>query len=227
MGCLMVEVLSAGVREWTSPTRSRYVDDTSLTIARQGRAVPAYARCARRSVLGCLPPPPAPRSGDRYGTDVLNQDWRVPKRAARSRSTPTSASWWRRSAATGSARSSRSSRDLGTVPPRGPPPQAAHLPPGPGLPARGPTGRPGRPDPHGTRGADPHRVGLDRGARHQGAGRAGQPDLVEGRHDAELVEKVWGDDLRIEGVVVEYLDGVDDLGEKLRDFAPAPSAGRA
>jgi hypothetical protein len=31
---------------------------------------------------------------------------------------------------------------------------------------------------------------------------------VEGRHDAELVEKVWGDDLRIEGVVVEYLEGI-------------------
>ena len=46
--------------------------------------------------------------------------------------------------------------------------------------------------------------------------------FVEGRHDAELVEKVWGDDLRIEGVVVEYLDGVDDLGEKLRDFRPGP-----
>ncbi len=39
--------------------------------------------------------------------------------------------------------------------------------------------------------------------------------FVEGRHDAELVEKVWGDDLRIEGVVVEYLEGVDDLGELL------------
>ena len=32
--------------------------------------------------------------------------------------------------------------------------------------------------------------------------------FVEGRHDAELVEKVWGDDLRIEGVVVEMMDGV-------------------
>src|SRR5690606_2042564 len=30
--------------------------------------------------------------------------------------------------------------------------------------------------------------------------------LVEGVHDAELVEKVWGDDLRVEGVVVERLD---------------------
>ncbi len=46
--------------------------------------------------------------------------------------------------------------------------------------------------------------------------------FVEGRHDAELVEKVWGDDLRIEGVVVEYLDGIDDLSEHLRDFKPGP-----
>ena len=45
---------------------------------------------------------------------------------------------------------------------------------------------------------------------------------VEGRHDAELVEKVWGDDLRIEGVVVEYLGGVDDLAAHLRDFQPGP-----
>jgi hypothetical protein len=34
---------------------------------------------------------------------------------------------------------------------------------------------------------------------------------VEGKHDAELVEKIWGDDLRDVGVVVEYLEGVDDL----------------
>ena len=45
---------------------------------------------------------------------------------------------------------------------------------------------------------------------------------VEGRHDAELVEKVWGDDLRIEGIAVEYLEGVDELGEHLRAFGPAP-----
>jgi hypothetical protein len=46
--------------------------------------------------------------------------------------------------------------------------------------------------------------------------------FVEGRHDAELVEKVWGDDLRLEGVVVEYLEGVDDLAERLRDFRAGP-----
>jgi len=43
---------------------------------------------------------------------------------------------------------------------------------------------------------------------------------VEGRHDAELVEQVWGDDLRVEGVVVEYLGGVDDLTDIVRDFSP-------
>jgi hypothetical protein len=46
--------------------------------------------------------------------------------------------------------------------------------------------------------------------------------FVEGRHDAELIEKVWGADLRIEGVVVEYLEGVDDLAEHLHDFRPGP-----
>ena len=45
---------------------------------------------------------------------------------------------------------------------------------------------------------------------------------VEGKHDAELVEKVWGDDLRVEGVVVEPLHGVDDLVRVLADFDPAP-----
>jgi hypothetical protein len=44
--------------------------------------------------------------------------------------------------------------------------------------------------------------------------------FVEGRHDAELVERVWGDDLRVEGVVVEYLAGADDLPEIVRSFAP-------
>ncbi|SDK15762.1 Protein of unknown function [Cryobacterium psychrotolerans] len=44
--------------------------------------------------------------------------------------------------------------------------------------------------------------------------------FVEGRHDAELVEKVWGADLRIEGVVVEYIEGVDNLEELLSEFRP-------
>lgn len=45
---------------------------------------------------------------------------------------------------------------------------------------------------------------------------------VEGRHDAELVEQVWGHDLRIEGVVVEHLGGVDDLAAIVGDFRPGP-----
>ncbi|MEV7417905.1 DUF3097 domain-containing protein [Streptomyces sp. NPDC089919] len=60
------------------------------------------------------------------------------------------------------------------------------------------------------------------GARARVA-RAGRI-YVEGRHDAELVEKVWGDDLRIEGVVVEYLEGVDDLPAIVAEFAPGPDA---
>jgi hypothetical protein len=43
---------------------------------------------------------------------------------------------------------------------------------------------------------------------------------VEGVHDAALVERVWGDDLRIEGVVVEPLHGVDDLPAVVAEFAP-------
>ena len=45
---------------------------------------------------------------------------------------------------------------------------------------------------------------------------------VEGKHDAELVEKIWGDDLRDVGVVVEYLEGVDDLPAIVASFSPAP-----
>ena len=45
---------------------------------------------------------------------------------------------------------------------------------------------------------------------------------VEGKHDAELVEKVWGDDLRVEGIVVEPLHGIDDLAAAVADFRPGP-----
>jgi hypothetical protein len=44
---------------------------------------------------------------------------------------------------------------------------------------------------------------------------------VEGVHDAALVERIWGDDLRAEGVVVEPLDGIDHLADLLRGFGPA------
>jgi len=46
---------------------------------------------------------------------------------------------------------------------------------------------------------------------------------VEGRQDAELVERIWGDDLRDVGVVVEYLGGIDDLPAIVADFSPGPA----
>lgn len=45
---------------------------------------------------------------------------------------------------------------------------------------------------------------------------------VEGIHDAAIVEKVWGHDLRVEGVVVEYLEGLDNLESRLAEFQPEP-----
>ncbi|MFI6326160.1 DUF3097 domain-containing protein [Nonomuraea sp. NPDC050556] len=45
---------------------------------------------------------------------------------------------------------------------------------------------------------------------------------VEGVHDAALVEKIWGHDLRVEGIVVEYLEGVDDLPAIVEAFEPGP-----
>ena len=45
---------------------------------------------------------------------------------------------------------------------------------------------------------------------------------VEGYHDAELVAKVWGHDLAVEGIVVEPLHGIDDLPAAVREFGPGP-----
>lgn len=45
---------------------------------------------------------------------------------------------------------------------------------------------------------------------------------VEGDHDARLLERVWGDELRELAVVVEPLGGVDDLPARVREFRPGP-----
>jgi hypothetical protein len=47
---------------------------------------------------------------------------------------------------------------------------------------------------------------------------------VEGIHDAALVERIWGHDLRVEGVVVEPLDGIDELSAAVTAFHPGPVA---
>ncbi len=45
---------------------------------------------------------------------------------------------------------------------------------------------------------------------------------VEGIHDAAIVERVWGHDLRVEGVVVEHIGGLDNLPQWLNEFQPGP-----
>ncbi len=59
------------------------------------------------------------------------------------------------------------------------------------------------------------------GAREPAKVAAASRIYVEGRHDAELVEKVWGDDLRHVGVAVEYLGGIDDLPAIVAEFRPS------
>jgi hypothetical protein len=46
---------------------------------------------------------------------------------------------------------------------------------------------------------------------------------VEGKHDAELVEHVWGDDLRDVGIVVEPMHGIDHLLDAIDEFQPGPT----
>jgi hypothetical protein len=77
----------------------------------------------------------------------------------------------------------------------------------------------GRPAPGGRRRTASGSIAVD-GVRAQVA--KASRIWVEGIHDAALVERIWGDDLRIEGVVVEPLDGIDALPEAVRAFAPGP-----
>lgn len=62
------------------------------------------------------------------------------------------------------------------------------------------------------------------GARYTGPQRArvarASRIWVEGVQDAELIEKVWGYDLRAEGIVVEPIHGADNLAAALNAFQP-------
>jgi hypothetical protein len=160
---------------------------------------------------------------DRYGTDVLSGDWRKPKRG-RAVEAPAelgtvveevTTDWVGEIVAV--------DRDLHTLTLEDRRSRRRTFPLGPGFLLEG---RPviltapvrlAAP-------AAPTRTASGSVAVHGARARVARASriFVEGRHDAELVEKVWGDDLRIEGVVVEYLQGVDDLVEHLRDFAPGP-----
>nr|WP_268788486.1 MULTISPECIES: DUF3097 domain-containing protein [unclassified Nocardioides] len=162
---------------------------------------------------------------DRYGTDVMAGDWKVPKRG-RAVETPgdiglvveeVTTDWCGEIVAV--------DRDLDTLTLEDRRGKRRTFPLGPGFllegkpviltaPLRAGASGPVRP----TRTASGSIAVHDAQARVARASRI----FVEGRHDAELVEKVWGDDLRIEGVVVEYLGGVDDLADHLVSFKPGP-----
>lgn len=160
---------------------------------------------------------------DRYGSDVLATDLRAPKRG-RAVEAPAAlgavveevtTDWCGEIVAV--------DRDLGTLTLEDRRGKRRTFPLGPGFLLDGrpvilvPPPRAGAP-------AKPTRTASGSVAVHSAQARVARASriFVEGRHDAELVEKVWGDDLRIEGVVVEYLDGVDDLGDQLRVFGPGP-----
>ena len=162
-------------------------------------------------------------SSDRYGADVLAGDWRVPKRG---RAVETEAGLglvveevttdWCGEIVT-------VDRDLHTVTLEDRRGKRRTFPLGPGFLLEG---KPAILTPPVNRATPARPSRTASGSVAVGGARArvarASRIFVEGRHDAELVERVWGDDLRIEGVVVEYLEGVDDLAERLRDFGPGP-----
>lgn len=165
-----------------------------------------------------------PSPTDRYGSDVLaTTDWRAPKNG-RATDTPAdlglvveevTTDWCGEVVAV--------DRDLGTLTLEDRRGKRRTFPLGTGFLLEGrpvvlvPPARAGGP-------ARPTRTASGSVAVHGAKARVARASriFVEGRHDAELVEKVWGDDLRIEGVVVEFLGGVDDLADHLRDFGPGP-----
>jgi hypothetical protein len=161
---------------------------------------------------------------DRYGSDVLSSDWRAPKRG---RATPAEATPGLvvEEVMTGFCGEIVSvDRDLRTLTLEDRRARRRSFPLGPGFLLEGrpvvlsaPVTTPAQ--------AAPRRTASGSVAVPGARARVARESriFVEGRHDAELVEKVWGDDLRLEGVVVEYLGGVDDLVSALRDFGPGPA----
>jgi hypothetical protein len=159
----------------------------------------------------------------RYGSDVLNSDWRAPKRG-RAVDTPAeigavveevTTDWCGEIVAI--------DRDLDTVTLEDRRRKRRTFPLGPGFLIDGKPVVLTRPVRAGAP-PKPTRTASGSVAVHGAKARVARASriFVEGRHDAELVEKVWGADLRIEGVVVEFLGGVDDLADHLRDFRPGP-----
>jgi hypothetical protein len=162
-------------------------------------------------------------SRDRYGSDVLATDWRAPKRGRAVEAPAELGSVVEEVTTDWCGEIVAVDRDLHTVTLEDRRGKRRTFPLGPGFLLEG------RPviltaPVRSAAPAKPTRTASGSIAVHGAKARVARASriFVEGRHDAELVEKIWGDDLRIEGVVVEYLEGVDHLAEQLRGFEPGP-----
>jgi len=167
---------------------------------------------------------PSPASRDRYGSDVLATDWRAP-RNGRATETPAAVGMVVEEVTTDwCGEIVAIDRDLDTLTLEDRRSKRRTFPLGPGFLLEGKPVVLTRPVTQAAP-ARATRTASGSVAVHDARARVARQSriFVEGRHDAELVEKVWGDDLRIEGVVVEYLGGVDDLADHLRDFGPGPA----
>jgi hypothetical protein len=162
-------------------------------------------------------------TSDRYGSDVLASDWRAPARGRATAAEATVGLVVEEVMTDFCGEIVAVDRDLGTLTLEDRRGRRRAFPLGPGFLLEG---RPVALTAPVTRTAPtaPRRTASGSVAVPGARARIARESriFVEGRHDAELVEKVWGDDLRVEGVVVEYLGGVDDLVTMLRDFGPGP-----
>jgi hypothetical protein len=157
---------------------------------------------------------------DRYGSDVLSGDWRKPPRG-RSQEVVAERGMVVEDATTGFCGEIMViEKDLGMMILEDRKLTRRSFPFGPGFLL---DGKPVvlRPPSAATK-AVASRTASGSRAVHGAKARVALPSriYVEGRHDAELVERVWGDDLRIEGVAVEYLGGIDDLAAIVDEFSP-------
>src|SRR3954469_7541522 len=164
-----------------------------------------------------------PSFDDRYGSDVLNTDWRAPRRGRAAEISADKGLVVEEGTTDWCGEVVGVERDLGVLTLEDRRGRRRTFPLGPGFLLEGRPvvlGAPvTRPAPAAPRRTASGSVAVP-GARARVARES--RIFVEGRHDAELVEKVWGDDLRVEGVVVEHLGGVDDLVSELRGFGPGP-----
>ena len=161
---------------------------------------------------------------DRYGTDVLSGDWKKPKNGRAVEAPAELGAVVEEVLGDFCGEIVAVDRDLHTLTLEDRRGKRRTFPLGPGFLLEGRPVILTAPLRRTTAPAKPTRTASGSLAVHDAKARVARASriFVEGRHDAELVEKVWGDDLRIEGVVVEYLGGVDDLADHLVSFKPGP-----